>query len=710
MPGDEVGVVAAYWTKISGPEEWRGRGDYYAERRHWLAAAECYRNAGDPTAEARARGLGLLENERFAEAAPLLATAGLGAEAAGAWEKASDFRAAATIWTDLGEAKRAARCSALSLEKEGSWAAAAAAWLALKDRKAAARTLARAEYDPSAGDLYRSLKLWDKAAQAYARAGRHLDAAECWRKAGKQAKAADSYAAAGDWESALRYYHLSRNRAKEAECVRRLGRHDILAKQSLKSKDGAEAIRFFKLWLEDDTGERRSALLAEAETWVKRNAFEAAVRFAALGEAERAAALFSGASRHELALAEYLSLGDHARASNSLWYLQRYAEAAKERELAGLNDRHTVDHFRRSVEIGYEKLDRAKAEALVAEADALKASGEDQHALNRYLAANRVDACIPLFRRLPRDEEAFAFLARRAAYDELESLIAGKPDFRLSHEYVMGQSPALRDYYFRGNADRATLDILACVLRGKGRGDRSDPAFRAEVDSILPFADTSIYKEMAKRKRLDIVDGLIGVGHHNALYLAWRFAPDDPDSRAFGDGLVDRLETAAKVHGPDALLHASLASFMAKRKSEAAPPISGIDLWNTVVYFLNATTDPEVFDWYILNGHFEELDSFVKLLKVEGSAATRLEEKREFLRAEAYYSKVERFGDALRVALEAKDFPGCAKIFEKSGNLDQALDIWKQLGNAKDAARVEKAIARKKKRTERDDDGQLELL
>jgi len=702
VPSAEAGMVRTYWTKVSSPAQWRERGDYYAERGHWRAAAECYRNAGDETAEARAMGLGMFAAGRFEEAAPWLEIAGLRKESGEAWEKASNFDKAAELWSSLGEKKRSARCQALGLETRGRMAEAAARWLGLKDRRAAARCLSRAETDPNAAELYVALKLWPKAAECLARAGRHAEAAECFRKARLKAKAAAAYEAAGDLENALRHYRLARDFKKEVDCLVRLGRYDVLAQRRIAAHDLDGARDFYRRWLDTDTATRRPALIAEAEALLEKKPREAGVRFSAARENKRAADAYSQAREYELAAEAAAEAGDHLGAADSLAKKGLFAEAVKEREAAGFHDATTAELLRESLyDTSSRKPNRKAIDAMNAEAADLEAKGELDRALNRYMVIGHVKAALPLFMKLDRDEDAFEFFSRHDIYSDLDRFIEAKPKIRLGHSFIMRHNPSAEDYSGDTNASLMRIAILRQLARATDDTEAKGPERREEIDAYLPATFDSVYLRIIEEARLDIVDFLIRIGHANALFFLNRLVyARDAKHKAFIQGFMPRLKAAAAGDGPSSLLIKALLATIQQKDEEIALPAAGLNEWTTVPYFFASVHRFAVFDYLEGRGKKGAIEEFVRTLNIHAAAGLWYESKGRNGEAAAAYAKASRWQLALKAAQAAGDRVIEARALEKLGDRDSALAIWKALGRTRDVERVGRAIAKKSGKSE----------
>lgn len=252
----------APWAGDPSEEEWLKRADYYRDREHWSAAAECYRKAGydrwaalcewlDALLTARAEGedpappsdepapwhddTALTETQ-----AALLLDYGIGQRdtplrirllrQAGRSDEADALQAEHYVQT--GRWREAAAyyrshdrlAEAARLYYQGSaWAEAAACYRDVGRWARAAQCYRRDESWLDAAECYRENSDWEEAASCFARANAWTDAASCYRTIGDWAEAATCYRAAGDERAAARCYRRVADWVHAAECYRAAG-------------------------------------------------------------------------------------------------------------------------------------------------------------------------------------------------------------------------------------------------------------------------------------------------------------------------------------------------------------------------------------------------------------------------------------------------------------------------------------------------------
>lgn len=147
--------------------------------------------------------------------------------------RAGDVPRAAKILERLGRSDQARRVMAEYLRDKG-------------DDEEAARHFEEAEDWMSAGDLYRLLERFDKAAECYVRFGDFVQAGEMYGSAEQRERAAECYERAGHYEEAAQYYALDGKAAKEAEMLGKAGKHLKAGKLMLELGQEEDAVKILQ--------------------------------------------------------------------------------------------------------------------------------------------------------------------------------------------------------------------------------------------------------------------------------------------------------------------------------------------------------------------------------------------------------------------------------------------------------------------------------
>ncbi|HVY62111.1 MAG TPA: 3'-5' exonuclease, partial [Planctomycetota bacterium] len=219
----DAGALAGLWRSVSTPAEWEVEGDYYLGHEHYLAARECYRNAGNETKQSLAGGLLAWREERYGEAGPLLEAGGDHRRAADSYERAGAWDRACPLWHALGEVRRERLCAAHVSESSGRWAEAAAAWDELGETERALASWEKAGAWDRVGRTLAARGEWERAAAVLEKARLPLEAAVCRERLGETAQAADLYVRGGDLAKAVRLYKKAGEIEKLLRCYRQTG-------------------------------------------------------------------------------------------------------------------------------------------------------------------------------------------------------------------------------------------------------------------------------------------------------------------------------------------------------------------------------------------------------------------------------------------------------------------------------------------------------
>jgi hypothetical protein len=262
----EKEVLSGLWERVSTPEQWQEQGDYFFDREHFPAAAECYRNAGNQArmeiAEAfafRARG----EPERGAE---LFARHGYSREAAEGFEKARRYTEARGHWLQAGEARRARVCELRLLEDERRHEEAASGWAELGELAEAARNWEKGRNHARLADYLFAQKSYPQAAERYQEAGDLVRAAESFRLAKLWNKAAELFWRAGAWSDAAPLYKKLKNPERLLDCYEKMGDDYAAALLYEKRKELDKSIAAFRRFAAQDPG-NRERLLQQAQSY-----------------------------------------------------------------------------------------------------------------------------------------------------------------------------------------------------------------------------------------------------------------------------------------------------------------------------------------------------------------------------------------------------------------------------------------------------------
>lgn len=185
------------------------------------------------------------------EAAEVAVTLGKHAEAATHFRAAGEVERAAESLRESGSAADAARLLGQHLRDSG-------------ENERAAVLLEEAGDHLEAGDLYRNLEQFSKAAECYQKQHGFLQAAEMYQLAGDRGNAGDAFEKAGRFTEAAECFALVGNPVREAELLEKAG--DFLRAGEINHEQGldTEAISVLqKVAQEDEDFARAAAILGD---------------------------------------------------------------------------------------------------------------------------------------------------------------------------------------------------------------------------------------------------------------------------------------------------------------------------------------------------------------------------------------------------------------------------------------------------------------
>lgn len=696
IPGFDASLVKTYQSRISTHGEWKKRGDYYAARSFWLQAAECYRNAEEPGAEALAKGKFHLASGEYEEAALCFESAQLLKDAAEAWEQAGAFDRAENLWTGLGEVKRSTRCRALGCEKAGNHAEAADAWLRLKNKEAAARCLEKAEIRAETAALFQKFKLWPKAAEAWLQGGHKQEAAQCFSKASLHLKAAAAFESAGDIEHAILSLRKARDFAREKALLKRQGRFDLLAKKALTGRDWTEATELFSAWIKLNPEVNAPGIRAEAEALLNKKPLEAAVRFAAMEEYALSGLAYEKA-KHWTEAALVYRAGKIHDAAEHCWVMGNEHEAAGlEREAAGLHDWKTVLHFRRSIlSRSGTRLDQSRVKALEHAIIEFKKRGLVQQVLTRYMTifdVKGVESCLPCE---GRGGDAFIFLSENKAVAELDRLLETWTGLELDHDFIMEQAPTETDTRDSLYTTTLTIAILRHLTRRKDDPGAESPQRIQEIDAYLPDRYTLMYSDIVTGNHLDILEYLIRIQNLNALYWLWFF-----NKKKKGQDyplileMKRRLLAIMREKTPRSELFKALVHAMNGEADIPVLSVKNLSPWTTIPFLLGSEFISEALTMMRSVRGESTVEYLFGILHMESLAGVWHEGAGRTESALSWYAKARKWNEVLRLARNTGNQVYEARALEKTGKKEAALRLWEQLGRTREVERVRKALER----------------
>ena len=717
----EEADLTRLWQRVSTAAQWEAQGEYFFEREHYPAAAECFRNAGDEGRMLAAQGYVFRAQGDHARAAELFEAQGLSRQAAQCLEQAGLFSRAAALWAACRQKKRSRVCHLKAWEQEGRYAEAAEGWEALKDFEAALRNWDKAGQPARAAAYYEARKDYLKAARLYEQAGKLRHAAKCFRRAGQAVKAAELLFRGEHWAEAARLYAALKDKARLLACYDKLG--DDYAAGRLHEKQGAhsEAVACYRRYAGASESNRRR-LEEEAEGFCRsRRTLKAALRYSALGRHGEAAELFFERKLFALARSAYREAGDALKAAECLALQGQHREAAQEIEALPLSDepakwQRVRSELKQHLFAGrsqWSGVDRSRAQAVYGEAAGFLARGEPERALVRYQAINYLQGVAEVCSQQKWDEPALRY------FFEVD-----QPGFAL--EYM----------HSRGEDFRATTGLVEWLA------DELGPAERVwELDETIEVAAGILLSALergpaaARRTAEGVSDRLLGDLEHSLPFL-----PQIPDAllsllllrkayaplfrilqqrpMAFPNmaeemaDFLTRLREQGEREEDRSLLACCYYLTDRERYEELLADLP-VDARNVAVFSESREHYRKAVDHWLGGAKplLPDVQEAAMLCHNHGDpaeAAAIYERFGMLKQAGREYLAAARYAEALRCCEAIGDRQGQARVYERMGELQKAAEIWSDLGRTRELARLE----RKRKQRLRDagSSGQMDLF
>ena len=690
----EKEVLSSLWERASTPAQWQEQGDYFFDREHFAAAAECYRNAGNTArqeiAEAfafRARG----EPERGAE---LFARHGYHREAAEGFEKLRRFAEAAEHWRRADEPKKARVCELRLLEGQRKYEEAASGWEELGELEEAARNWAQARNHARLAEYLYAQKKYAEAAERYREAGDLTRAAESYRRARNWSKAADLYYRAGAWGEAAPLYKKLKNQDSLLDCYEKMGDEHAAAVLYEKRKEVEKSIAAFRRFAEQGP-QQRERLQGEAQSYQK-GTLKAALRYSALSQFDRSAPLFQARGYLEQARADYLAGGNASAAAECLAAMGQHLKAAREMESLEFPQkeeriqRALAAHLRR----GW-RYDPLKAQELAREAEDRLGRGDGRGAVRRFQALENKEGMLRALLSLKSDPEALPLLLAGAEVEAARSYVEQRGEELEVPIAVLERLVTGLEQQSHWYVQKEKMALFALLLTRGLSVDREAnlPLVRRVFSLRQPyFGFTEAYPE-------DQLRLLVEAKNYNTIFEMVRWHSHRLTTLPeFLPPFLEAVESAGREAG-DAAILACTAYLRDMERFEALVAGLPVDEWNYRLVGGSARDYRRAVSWLlerpqVKRGQLGEAAAICRMQKDYTLAGSLLERHGDLQGAARHYREGGLFPQALAIFQRLGDEPNQARMHEKLGEWKQALAIWRKRDRTRDVQRVLKLQAK----------------
>ena len=696
----DAAALSTTWQRVSTPAEWEAQGDYFAEREHYAAAEECYRNGQAASKEEVARAHRLEEEGDHRTAAELFARHARAAQAAANLERVEEFAKAARHWRRAGDEARAAASEARHYEAAGNFKAAAERWRELGDEEAMLRNWERGRRYRQLAEHHRRRNVSGETARYLKLAGDHAAAAVEFRRAGLLELAAQEFERVRDYKRAAALYRRLGDSAALLRCLASMqtgGAHEaaLVYEEQRNWQKAAECFRRYA----DSSPDARADLERRLSTITpKRPGMRAAVRMDALGQHLRAAPIYERRGYPERAAELYATGGEHEQAARCLATCGRPKDAAHEvlHSPAAGADELAIDYL---CTYAFSRPPAGVVQELSRAGGRLARGGQHRAALAHYLAISRLLLDEVTFRReiltayaaLGRHGEAVRFCLDSEAPGPAHAYLDEHADAVLSIAEVEGLAGGTgEDAHLNGVRNDGIKGVLFrvmydCLRRGR-EADRGPRLAAMLADLPLAFAHWTRLSHNCSELLIALrsYDHLVAA----ARYLHSPLSDRDEDGRYF----LDRMRAVAEDEQDRELASCTLL------EDEAAFEAAIAELEprprNVALFAESATRYREAVTLMLRSGRTDDA-AFVCRQHGNFERAGRIHEQAgDLLSAARTYRDAKLFEDARRCYAARGDEAGIARVFERERRFDEAMAIWRRLGRQREIDRLARKMGR----------------
>ncbi|MCI0515331.1 UvrD-helicase domain-containing protein, partial [candidate division KSB1 bacterium] len=703
---DDPEFIGNIWNVISTPEEWSEQGAYFFEREYYRAAMECFKNAGHETLFLKAQAFDAEKRQDYELAARNFDRLQDPKNAAINYERSANYQRALALWEELKQLKRAFECKLKLLEQSGNYRELAGLYLQLKNYPRAFECSVRAElYDQAAELSLKRLKNKKNACLYFEKAGRYEEAA----KLQKQAK---------NFEKAAELYEKAKNFPGAELLWKRLKRYDRLEHIYQLTKNNDELLKFYEKQHDFERAvqalknrSQNTDLLQEAETlFDRREYFPALIRFYVMNFQPGLAKTYFALKSYPEAGRLYALSGDHYQAGFALKKSQKYLQAFEQFLLSPEDQNNHYPEANRLIN----KLTIQEIQPLAHKLRTQKkyelarfcfqAISDNVHSGICYLEMNKPEMALASWgitywnnnemREIAQYCLEHNYIEYGAAY-LLQQPIRGY--FHVNHAYTHNQfiqSPAahtLMDTYFKTQTDRAKISRWINILE-------SEFPTLAIVHKIFFYferiTDYNLYfyyidhlkrtqKPLFQALKNEFIKETTQLGHANSESAAIKF---------YYIGKMTEFNRIVRNLTPS---ETNIELFMASKYQER------------IIDILLLQGDIERVRWILIqsrqflrlaeilekSGDLSSAAHYYKLAGKHDRSATIYTKLGKLVLAGDAYFEAKLYPKALELYLkDGKKEQKIANTYEKIGQYEKAIVIWKKLGKQKNIERCLKRM------------------
>ncbi len=317
--------IDGIWNVISTPEEWIEQGHYFFAREYYKAAVECFKNGGDAKLLGKASAYYYEKIGKYPQAALNFEKIGENRKAAENYEKAGEFNKALSFWKKLKNEDRLFTCRLEIYKQEGKFQKAGSLYLEKRKYERAVECFDKAgDYKKIAEIYLKKLKNLKEAAKYYEYSHDFGKAADLYFRQKSYTKAADLYFRGGYTLKAEALWERTKNTTRLLELYEKTGQDEKRFRIYEKQKNFGKAIKCLKALKE------KSHLEKEAEElFLKRQYFQALLRFYVINNHKKTAECYFRLKKYEEAVKYFKYAKDNFLAGNTYYKIGDYRNALK---------------------------------------------------------------------------------------------------------------------------------------------------------------------------------------------------------------------------------------------------------------------------------------------------------------------------------------------------------------------------------------------
>lgn len=320
---DDRSFIDGIWNVISTPKEWIEQGHYFFEKEFYKAAMECFKNGGDLKLLSKASAYYYEKEGKYIDAGLNFEKIGASERAANNYEKAGEFKKALSLWKKLKNKDRVFNCRIEIYKQEGKFHEAGSLYSEKKMYEEAIKCFKKSKDYREIAQIYmRNLKNINEAANFFEYSHDYEKAAGLYTRLKSYERAAELYFRDRNYLRAEDLWKKTKNTKSLIELYSKTGQNEKLFRIYEKQKNFEKATKYLKAFKD------KSHLAEEAEElFSKRRYFQALLRFYVMNHHKRAAECYLRMKKYEDAIRHFKLAQDFYSTGNTYYKIKDHKKA-----------------------------------------------------------------------------------------------------------------------------------------------------------------------------------------------------------------------------------------------------------------------------------------------------------------------------------------------------------------------------------------------